>query len=124
SCIITENIQMNSDTLAYAPPKLSAPGLACHALLVAIAAASLPVHAGTTIEVGDNSSITIGAGMRVSGKMTEDAAPNGDTATNFDVENLRLYIGAQITDLIKFTINTDEIFGDGPVDVLDAIAQF
>jgi hypothetical protein len=79
--------------------------------------------AGTTIEVG-STSISIGAGMRVVAKMTEDSAPNGDSSSNFDVENMRLYFGAKITDTVKFTFNTDEIFGDGPVDVLDAIAQF
>jgi hypothetical protein len=94
-------------------------------LASAIAAAmlALPAQAGTTIEVG-STSISIGAGMRVVAKMVEDSAPNGDTATNFDVENMRLYFGARVTDYIKFTFNTDEIFGDGPVDVLDAIAQF
>lgn len=93
------------------------------ALALAVAAASVPAHAAT-IPIGDNSSISVGAGMRVGAAMTEDSAPNGDTASNFDVLNMRLYFGASITDNIKFTFNTDEIFGDGPVDVLDAIAQF
>ncbi len=93
-------------------------------LALAIGLASPLAMAGATIEVGPNSSINIGAGMRVVSKMVEDGAPNGDTSTNFDVENMRLYLGGQITENIKFTFNTDEIFGDGPVDVLDAIAQF
>lgn len=93
-------------------------------LASAIGLASPLAMAGATIEVGPNSSINIGAGMRVVSKMVEDGAPNGDTSSNFDVENMRLYVGGQITDTIKFTFNTDEIFGDGPVDVLDAIAQF
>ena len=94
-------------------------------IAAAIAATTLamPAMAGTTIEVG-STSITIGAGVRVVARMAEDSAPDGDTATNFDVENMRLYFGAKVTDNIKFTFNTDEIFGDGPVDVLDAIAQF
>jgi hypothetical protein len=92
-------------------------------LALAVLAASSPAQAGTTIEVG-STSITIGAGMRIVARATEDGAPNGDSSTNFDVENMRLYFGAKVTDQIKFTFNTDEIFGDGPVDVLDAIAQF
>ena len=84
---------------------------------------SSAAQAGTTIEVG-STSISIGAGMRIGASITEDGAPNGDTASNFDVQNMRLYFGAKITDNVKFTFNTDEIFGDGPVDVLDAIAQF
>jgi hypothetical protein len=92
-------------------------------LAVALTAFSSFSYAGTTIEVG-STSITIGAGMRVVAKIAEDSAPNGDSSSNFDVENMRLYFGAKVTDQIKFTFNTDEIFGDGPVDVLDAIAQF
>jgi len=86
--------------------------------------ASTPAVAGTTIEVGPDSSITIGAGMRIGASMTEDAAPSGDSSSDFDVLNMRLYLGVQVNEFIKFTFNTDEIFGDGPVDVLDAIAQF
>lgn len=96
---------------------------ALNSLTIALLAAGSTAYAGTTIEVG-STSISIGAGMRVVAKATEDSAPNGDDGTNFDVENMRLYFGAKITDQIKFTFNTDEIFGDGPVDVLDAIAQF
>jgi len=93
------------------------------ALALAVAAASAPASAAT-ISVGENSTISVGAGVRIGARMSEDSAPNGDTSTNFDVENMRLYFGASITDTIKFTFNTEEIFGDGPVDVLDAIAQF
>lgn len=86
---------------------------------------SMPAFAGTTIEVGENSSITIGAGMRIGATMVEDASPDGDSwSTDFDAQSMRLYLGAQINDFIKFTFNTEEIFSDGPVDVLDAIAQF
>ena len=69
--------------------------------------------------------VTLGAGLRVAATFTEDASPNGDSyGKNFDVQNIRIYLGGQINDKIKFTLNTDEIFGDGPVDILDAIAQF
>lgn len=102
------------------PSVVSSLAAAC-ALAAAFVVA--PAHAGTTIEVG-STSISIGAGMRIAASATEDSAPNGDTGSNFDVQNMRLYFGAKVTDTIKFTFNTDEIFGDGPVDVLDAIAQF
>ncbi len=90
---------------------------------IALLAASPFAMAGATINVGD-ASINIGAGMRVGGTFTSDAAPNGSDATDFDVQSIRLYMSGKITNVIKFTFNTEEIFGSGPVDVLDAIAQF
>ena len=81
--------------------------------------------AGAKIDFGEDQFVTVGAGFRFSASTKEDDAPNGtDDSNNFDVTNMRLYIGGQIHEKIKFTFNTDEIFGDGPVDVLDAIAQF
>lgn len=93
------------------------------ALALALATSSSLALAGATIEVGSGS-ISVGAGVRIGGTMVEDAAPNGDTATDFDVQSMRLYVGAKVTDIVSFTFNTEEIFSDGPVDVLDAIAQF
>jgi hypothetical protein len=93
------------------------------ALALAVAAASVPAHAAT-ISIDDDTSISVGAGIRTAGVFIEDGAPNGDSSTNFDVQNIRIYLGGSITDTIKFTLNTEEIYGDGPVDVLDAIAQF
>lgn len=93
------------------------------ALLSATSLATSAALAGATIEVGSGS-ISVGAGMRVGATMVEDSAPNGDTATDFDVQSMRLYLGAKITDVVSMTFNTEEIFSDGPVDVLDAIAQF
>ncbi|MES2606471.1 MAG: hypothetical protein V4603_16170 [Pseudomonadota bacterium] len=90
---------------------------------LALLAATPLALAGATMEVGSGS-ISIGAGTRIGGTMVEDAAPNGDDATDFDVQSMRLYVGAKVTDKISFTFNTEEIFSDGPVDVLDAIAQF
>lgn len=110
-------------THPHAQSLVSTPRARACALALAIAAAGAPVYAAT-IPVGDDASISVGAGVRIGASLAEDSAPNGDTASNFDVLNMRLYFGATITDNIKFTFNTDEIFGDGPVDVLDAIAQF
>ncbi|MES2623832.1 MAG: hypothetical protein V4628_01015 [Pseudomonadota bacterium] len=94
-------------------------------LALAIGMASPLAMAGATIEVGENSSISIGAGMRVGMVAVEDGSPDGDSySTDFDVQSMRIYMSGQITDIIKFTFNTEEIFSDGPVDVLDAIAQF
>lgn len=81
-------------------------------------------HAGGKIELDDTRWVSIGAGMKTSFRSVEDGAPSGDEYSNdFDMENMRLYMSGQVHELVKFTFNTDEIFGDGPVDVLDAIAQ-
>ena len=82
-------------------------------------------YSAKKIEIDDTRWISIGAGIRVAATATEDGAPNGtDYSKDFDVQNIRLYLSGQITEWMKFTFNTDEIFSDGPVDVLDAFAQF
>jgi hypothetical protein len=91
--------------------------------LLAAASLSMPAAAGKKLEIDETKWISIGAGMRTIAKYTEDGAPSGDDATDFDVESVRLYLSGQVHEYVKFTFNTEEIYGDGPVDVLDAIAQ-
>ncbi|MCP5144457.1 MAG: hypothetical protein H6978_06505 [Gammaproteobacteria bacterium] len=99
-------------------------GMACLAGLL-LAGATGNANAGYKLELTDTSFISLGMGMRAAAIGRDDGAPDSDSwGTDFDVQNMRLYLSGQITDKIKFTFNTDEIFGDGPVDVLDAIAQF
>lgn len=89
------------------------------------AAVSMPAMAGKKLEIGEDQWISVGAGLRTAFVTTEDAAPSGDARSkDFDVQNIRLYFNGQVHKNIKFTLNTEEIFGDGPVDVLDAIVQF
>ncbi len=103
-------------------PSVSLRLLVCAALAVTV---SLPAAAGKKLEIDGNKWISVGAGVRMGLTSVEDAAPSGeDNSSDFDIQNMRLYISGQVHELIKFTFNTDEIFGDGPVDVLDAIAQF
>jgi hypothetical protein len=92
-------------------------------------------HAAATIEIDDERSVTIGAGMRAGMSMTDNAAPNGsDDSTSFNIQSVRLYVSGNASEKIKFTFNTecvDCVFGEqdpigagGAIDVLDAIAQF
>lgn len=82
-------------------------------------------QAGAKIDISKDASISIGAGMRAGVFAAEDSSPDGDSwATDFDVQSIRLYMSGKLNEHIKFTFNTEEIFSDGPVDVLDAIAQF
>lgn len=78
--------------------------------------------AGGTINISDDASITVGAGLRTQATIAQDAAPDGGNSFDFDVANIRLYLNGQVNDKIKFTFNTDRI--DGEIDVIDAIAQF
>ncbi len=92
---------------------------------VLLTATSVPALAGAKIEIGEESWVSVGAGIRTAFTAVEDGAPSGDDySTDFDVQNIRLYFTGQITDKIGITFNTDEIFGDGPVDTLDVIARF
>ncbi|MCZ6830636.1 MAG: hypothetical protein O7F73_13805 [Gammaproteobacteria bacterium] len=108
--------------------KITSKSLAAGVMSIALAgltAVSAPVFAGKKLEIDETKWISVGAGLRTVARSVEDAAPNGsDRSTDFDVENIRLYFSGQVHEYIKFTFNTDEIFADGPVDVLDLIAQF
>ena len=93
------------------------------------------VLAGGTIQFGENSSVTIGAGLRTAYTSMEDSAGSGDDSSDFDLQSLRLYMSGQLNELVKFTFNTEckgcvfgqdagDIGNGGEVDVLDAIVQF
>jgi hypothetical protein len=88
-----------------------------------------------TIQIDDERSVTIGAGLRAGFSSTDNAAPNGtDDSSEFSLMSARLYISGNASEKIKFTLNTECIgcvFGEqdpvgsgGDIDVLDAIAQF
>jgi len=92
--------------------------------LAGLATMSTPALAGAKLEIDDTKWVSIGAGLRTHAKWTQDGAPNGeDDGWDFDVENMRLYMAGQVHEYVKFTFNTDDVGGDGDVDVLDAIAQ-
>jgi hypothetical protein len=85
---------------------------------------SLPAHAGATISMGEDASVSVGFGMRTSFTSMEDGAPDGESrSTDFELDSIRLYMGAQLNKYIKATFNTEKT-GDGEVQVIDAIAQF
>jgi len=84
-----------------------------------------PALAGAKMEIDETKWVSIGAGLRTQAKWTEDGAPTGeDDGWDFDMANTRLYMAGQVHEYIKFTFNTEEIYGDGPVDTLDVIVQF
>lgn len=86
------------------------------------------VEAGATFKVDDTKWVSIGAGLKTSFSAVEDrAGANGDKwATDFNLNNMRLYLNGQIHEYIKLTFNTDcqNCSNGGTMRVLDAIAKF
>lgn len=79
--------------------------------------------AGAKLKVDDDTFINIGAGIRVVFTGVEDGSPNSSSYSNdFDVQNSRIYISGQLMPKVKFTLNTEEIWGK--YGVLDAIIQY
>jgi hypothetical protein len=83
-----------------------------------------PLHAQTPAALPP---VTVGAGVQTSFVHTEPEA--GDSADNFQLNSIRLYVNGPVTRKINFTFNTeyDGIGGTSSkntVSVLDAIARF
>lgn len=93
----------------------SAIGIACLSVLQA--------HAGATISMGDDRSVSVGFGMRASYASTENGAPDGSSRSNdFNLDSARIFLGAALTKNIKGMLNTE---WDGEqIRVLDAAAMF
>lgn len=99
------------------------------AVALALAAAAPVANAGGTIEVGENHTVSFGAGMRA-------GYARNDDASDYSLQSVRLYVNGQIHEKVKFTFNTecescvfgqdanDPVGAAGDIDVLDAIAQF
>ena len=104
--------------------RLSPGGLSSVALLSALTL--FPVHAlaGAKINITDDSWVSLGAGIRYIAAYNDSGAPDGGSSIDFDTQNLRLYFSGQLNKKLGFVFNTDEIFADGPVDILDAFVSF
>jgi hypothetical protein len=105
-------------------------------ILPAIALATLTAgytsasHAGATFKIDDTKWVSIGAGLRTSFTTSEDTAgrPGAEKwSTDFNLNNLRLYMNAQIHKYIKLEFNTEcaNCFeGGGEMRILDGVAKF
>ncbi|MGR9054129.1 MAG: hypothetical protein ACU84J_15935 [Gammaproteobacteria bacterium] len=81
--------------------------------------------AGATFKIDETKWLSIGAGLRTSFRSVEGAA-NADKWTNdFNLDNIRLYLNAQLHEYIKLEFNTDcqTCSNGGEVRVLDAIGK-
>ncbi len=92
--------------------------------VVAMCAVAPSATAGATVKIDDVKSVTVGAGLRTSYNSFEDAAPSGnENSSDFQLDSIRLYMGATLTDKIKLEFNTERQ-SDSSLRVLDAIAKF
>lgn len=91
-------------------------------VLLSAALASL-AHAGATIPIGEDKSVSVGFGARGSFTSAKDGAPDGSSRSNdFNLDSARLFFGASLNKTIKGMLNT-EWDGD-QIRVLDVAAQF
>ncbi len=83
-------------------------------------------NAGATFKIDETKWVSIGAGFRTSFKATEEAAAGTKWTNDFNLDNIRLYLNAQIHEYIKLEFNTDcqTCSNGGEVRVLDAIGKF
>lgn len=97
------------------------------ALTISLATAGT-AYAGATFKIDDTKWLSVGAGLRTSFAAVEDIAGTDDNkwSTDFDLNNIRLYINAQIHKYIKLEFNTDctDCSDGGDMIVLDAIGKF
>ena len=106
-------------------------GKVAHSVLsLALLAAAQSAYAGVELKISDDASVNLGVGLRTSYTSTERGAPNGTSrSSDFNLDNVRLYMSGQYGKVIKVTFNTERFGGPGAaggdnVRVMDAIAQF
>jgi hypothetical protein len=106
------------------------PWLTAMSLGLASALSYAPLsQAGATFKIDDTKWVSIGAGLRTSFQAGEDSAGtpgNRQWSNDFNLDNIRLYLNAQIHKYIKLEFNTDcQTCGNGgEVRILDAIGKF
>lgn len=97
-------------------------------MAVAITGHAPATWAGATFKIDDTKWVSIGAGIRTSFGASQDTAgaTGNKWGTNFALNNLRLYMNAQLHKYIKLTFNTEcANCGDGgDIRILDGIVQF
>lgn len=105
------------------------PRLLAIMLVVAYSINYAPVtQAGATFKIDDTKWVSVGAGLRTSFEAREDAAGtpgNSQWSNDFALDNIRLYLNAQIHKYIKLEFNTDcqTCSNGGEMRILDAIGK-
>jgi hypothetical protein len=92
--------------------------------------AAPPYAHAAELKLTDDASVTAGIGVRTSYTKRDYGAPNGTSSSNdFNLDNVRLYLGGSYGKIIKATFNTERTGGPAAaggdnIRVMDAIAQF
>ncbi len=84
-------------------------------------------NAGATFKIDDTKWVSVGAGLITSFTATEEAAAGSKWSNDFNVDNMRLYLNAQLHEYIKLEFNTECQFcgsNGGEMKILDAIVKF
>ncbi len=96
------------------------------ALVVAatLSLSALPAHAGGTITIGEDKSVSVGFGMRSSFSSAENGAPNGTSdSQNFSLNNARIYLSGSLNKHIKGMLNTEKDIAGQGFQAIDANVQ-
>lgn len=81
-------------------------------------------NADGSVTIAQVATVKVGAGLRASVRMTEDAAPNGSTfSKDLGIESARMYLSGSMLGFINFELNT-ELDGADDVHILDAVGKF
>jgi hypothetical protein len=115
-----------NDTIGQTAGKRLLPALPVLALAIAAGGHAPAAEAGATFKIDETKWVSVGAGLRTSFRSTEGAANGGKWTNDFNLDNIRLYLNAQLHEYIKLEFNTDcQTCGDGgEMRILDAIGKF
>ncbi len=96
-----------------------------YAVAVASTTTMAPVvsQAAGTISFGEDKYVSVGFGMRSSFSSVEDAANDGGSSNDFNLDSARLYFSGSLNKYIKGMFNT-EMNGDESMKVIDAAGIF
>ncbi len=109
---------------AFIRQQSSKRGVAVLVVVATLSLSALPAHAGGTITIGEDKSVSVGFGMRSSFSTVENGAPNlTSNSQNFSLENARIYLSGSLNKNIKGMFNTEkDIAGEG-FQVIDSNVQ-
>jgi len=103
-------------------------GVGAFVTAAVLAASSTGAMAGAEFKLGEDSTLSLGFGLRTSYTSTENGAANGSSNSNaFSADNTRIFMGASLNKYIKSTINFDRVngaSGTSGLQMIDGIAQF
>lgn len=94
-------------------------------IALATAAVMTPIasQAAGTISFGEDQYISVGFGARASFTSSEDAANDGGSSSDFNLDSARLYVSGSLNKYIKGMFNT-EMNSDESMKVIDAAGIF